>query len=266
MRQAERNKEYSKIPRRAVKELDLFSASTENEFMNFSRADSFKMWAADDSAYGPVNVTTLIEWIEDGRVAPDTFLQPQSDFRWRRAADVEPLREKFPSAKGGGVLSSGEELLRTAALGEFALFAGLSDAGLTQLAALGKFYEAPPGTVIVQTGEPSDAVYFVLSGGLRVRLIIGIVDRQDRTLCKLESGEIFGELGMFLQSKRTADVIAETESRLFRMTNNAFRLLVHQIPEFAAPVLFNCGRAMARRIADDNQRFYHEVTSQFNWV
>jgi hypothetical protein len=234
--------------------------------MNFSRADSFKMWAADDSAYGPVDVATLTDWIEDGRVVPDTFLQAQTDFRWRRAADVEALREKFPSAPGDGVLTRGEELLRAAALGDFALFAGVSDVGLAQLSALGKFYEAPAGTLIVRTGEPSDAVYFVLSGGLRVRLIIGIVDRQDRTLCKLASGEIFGELGMFLQTKRTADVIAETESRLFRMTTNAFRLLVHQIPEFAAPILFNCGRAMAKRIAEDNQRLYHEVTSQFNWA
>jgi CRP-like cAMP-binding protein len=81
----------------------------------------------------------------------------------------------------------------------------------------------------------------------------------------LLSGGGFGELGMFLQSKRTADVIAETQSRVFRMTTNSFLLLVRQIPEIAAPVLFNFGVAMGRRIAEDNQRFYREVTSQFVW-
>jgi hypothetical protein len=71
---------------------------------------------------------------------------------------------------------------------------------------------------------------------------------------------------MFLQSKRTADVLAETQSRLFRMSTNAFQLIVKQIPELASPILFNIGTTMAHRIAEDNQRFYREVTSQFLWA
>ena len=151
------------------------------------------------------------------------------------------------------------------ALREFPFFAGLTKEGLEQIAALGKSYGVSPGDLIVQQGDPCDAVYFILCGELRVRLIIGVVDRIDKTLCKLGSGEFFGELGMFLQSKRTADVIAETESRLFRMNTNAFQLLVKQIPELASPVLFNIGSTMARRVAEDNQRLYREVTSQFVW-
>ena len=235
--------------------------------MNAGDAGSFKVWDEDDTAYGPVDAATLIQWIQDDRVLPETYVQSQSDLCWRRAVDVETLREKFPeAADGGGVPASGDDPLPARALGEFAVFSGLSDAGLAQLAALGNFYEAAPDTLIVRTGDPCDAIYFVLSGSLRVRLLIGVTEKQDNTLCKLGSGELFGELGMFLQSKRTADVIAETESRLFRMTTNAFRLLVKQIPELAAPVLFNIGATMARRVAEDNQRFYREVTSQFLWA
>ena len=235
--------------------------------MSLGSADSFKVWAEDDTAYGPVDAATLIRWIQDERVLPETFVQSQSDLFWRQAGDVEALRDKFPAAAdGGGVPAGGNDPQPAAALGEFAVFSGLSDAHLAQLAALGKFYEAAPDTLIVRTGDPSDAVYFVLSGSLRVRLLIGIADKQDETLCKIGSGEFFGELGMFLQSKRTADVIAETESRLFRISTNAFRLLVNQIPELAAPVLFNIGATMARRVAEDNKRFYREVTSQFVWA
>ena len=102
---------------------------------------------------------------------------------------------------------------------------------------------------VVQNGNPCDAVYFILCGELRVRLLVGVVDKADKTLCKIGGGESFGELGMFLQAKRTADVIAETESRLFRMTTSAFMLLVRQIPELGSPVLFNIGVTMARRMA-----------------
>jgi len=235
--------------------------------MNSGMADSFKVWADDDSAYGPVEVATLIEWIQDDRVLPDTFVQPQSDLCWRRAAEVTALREKFPAAAGiAGVPAGVDDPVSAGALGGFAVFAGLPDAGLAQFAALGKIFDVAADTLIVHTGDPCDAVYFVLSGGLRVRLIVGIADQQDKTLCKLGSGELFGELGMFLQSKRTADVVAETESRLFRINANAFRLLVKQIPGLAAPILFNIGVTMARRIAEDNQRFYREVNSQFIWA
>jgi hypothetical protein len=235
--------------------------------MSHSSAESFKMWAEDEVVYGPVDLATLVQWIQDERLFPETFVQPQSDLRWRRAADVEALRKEFPAAADAGAAEVGGGASSVAgALREFPLFAGLTNEGLEQIAALGKSYEVAPSDLVVRQGDPCDAVYFVLSGELRVRLIIGVVDRMDKTLCKLGSGECFGELGMFLQSKRTADVIAETQSQLFRMTTNSFQLLVKQIPELASPVLFNLGATMARRVAEDNQRFYREVTSQFLWA
>jgi len=234
--------------------------------MSPATAESFRMWAEDEKVYGPVDIATLVQWIQDDRVLPETFVQPHSDSCWRRAADVETLRAKFPVAAPADRTDVSEDASSVAeALREFPFFAGLTDEGLEQIAALGKCYEVAPGDLIVQQGDPCDSVYFVLAGELRVRLIIGAVDRIDKTLCKLASGEFFGELGMFLQSKRTADVIAETQSRLFRMNTNAFQLLIKQIPELASPVLFNIGATMARRVAEDNQRLYREVTSQFVW-
>jgi len=34
-------------------------------------AESFKMWAEDESMYGPVDIGTLEEWIQDDRVFPE---------------------------------------------------------------------------------------------------------------------------------------------------------------------------------------------------
>jgi hypothetical protein len=232
-----------------------------------ANAESFKLWAEDEKVYGPVDVATLLEWIQDERLFPGTFVQPESDSCWRRAEDIEILREKFPRP---GHLATEEASVSTtsvaAALREFPIFAGLTNEGLQQIAALGKAYEVAPGDLVVRQGDPCDAVYFVLDGELRVRLIVGIVDRVDKTLCKLGRGEFFGELGMFLQSKRTADVIAEAQSRLFCISTNAFQLLTKQIPELASPILFSIGTTMARRVAEDNHRLYREMTSQFVWA
>jgi hypothetical protein len=235
--------------------------------MSIPSTESFKVWADDETAYGPVDGATLVQWIQDERVFPQTFVQSQSDHCWRRAGSVETLRDQFPSAVNDVAAEGGiGEGASAASLRELPVFAGLADQALEQLAALGEFYEVAARDLVVRTGDPCDAVYFVLSGELRVRLIVGVVDKQDKTLCTLGGGEFFGELGMFLQSKRTADVLAESPSRLFRMSTNAFQLVVKQIPDLAAPILFNIGVTMARRIAEDNQRFYREVTSQFLWA
>jgi CRP-like cAMP-binding protein len=234
--------------------------------MSDTRQESFNIWTQDEKVCGPLDVDTLVQWIKEARVSPETFLQRQSDARWRRAADFDLLQENFrgadqsPGPRAGNGSPSAAVTLR-----ELKVFHDLSHEGLEQIAALGQFQDAAPEDVIVRQGDPGDAVYFVLSGELRVRLIIGVVDRMDKTLCKLTSGEFFGEMGMFLQSKRTADVIAQKPSRLFRMSTNAFELLVRQIPNLAAPVLFNIGVTMARRIVEDNQRLDREVTSKFLW-
>src|ERR1051325_6279677 len=200
--------------------------------------ESYKLWAEDEQVYGPVDAATLFEWIQDKRLFPGTFVQPQSDPCWRRAEDVETLREKFPRPAHLATSEAGIETNSTAgALREFPIFGSLSNEGLEQIAALGKAYEVAPGDLVVRQGDPCDAVYFVLSGELRVRIIVGVVDRVDKTLCKLGRGQLFGELGMFLQSKRTADVIAETQSRLFCISANAFQLLTKQISQFASPIL-----------------------------
>ena len=66
--------------------------------MRDAYTESYKMWAEDEKVYGPVDTATMVEWIQDERVFPQTFVQPQSDLRWRPAADIETLRVKFAVA------------------------------------------------------------------------------------------------------------------------------------------------------------------------
>jgi hypothetical protein len=238
-------------------------SSTKQQPVRAMKSESFTLWAEDEKVYGPVDADTLLHWIQDERLLPETFVQSQSDSRWRRAAEIELLQGKFSATPQATPTTAS---LTAVALREFAFFAGLSNEGLEQVAALGKAYEVAAGELVVRQGDPCDSVYFVLEGELRVRMIVGLVDRVDKTLCKLGRGEFFGELGMFLRSKRTADVIAEKQSWVFCMSTNAFQLLIKQMPELASPILFSIGTTMAQRVADDNHRLYREMTSQFVWA
>ena len=37
----------------------------------------YKVWASDNVVYGPVVLGTLLEWVADGRVTPDTWVFSQ---------------------------------------------------------------------------------------------------------------------------------------------------------------------------------------------
>src|SRR4030095_1987582 len=89
-----------------------------------ARADSFKLWAEDEKVYGPVDVNTLHQWIRDERLFPETFVQCQSDSCWRRAEDVEILRQKFTAAPPAAAVGhNGNAITSTdTALREFPFF------------------------------------------------------------------------------------------------------------------------------------------------
>ena len=52
----------------------------------------------------------------------------------------------------------------------------------------------PPGSVIIQKGEPSEKLYIVIKG--YVEMILQTPDRQEFTVSRIESGQYFGEIGL----------------------------------------------------------------------
>jgi len=228
--------------------------------------ETYKVWALDNMVYGPIDLATLIAWVGEGRVSPDTWIHVASDNNglaghWWRAKDIALLRGHFVGVTDTAYIPR-LGAVRPEELRQFALFSGLSTDDVGQFFHFSKLHEALPGEIIIKKGTPCDAAYFVVSGQVRARLLVGF---EDITLARIGPGEFFGELGMFIQSTRTADVLADVETRLLRVTAQAFQLMILQIPRLAAPLLFVISRSMAHRIADDNRKLQREVASGFLW-
>jgi len=234
--------------------------------MNSTTAEvSYRVWACDNQVYGPISLPVLAQWVQEGRVLRDTWIYLDGVKQWRPSGTIEELHEHFPpgeataflqrqSANGGGI--DPEELR------QFAVLSGLSNRELAQLVRLGELRQHRPGELILRQAEPGDALFFVLSGTVRARLLVG---GDDKTLVRIPAGEFLGVMAMFTQSPRSADVVAESATRLLRFTAEAFRLLIAENPAAAAPMLFAIARTMANRILADNQRFQKEVASEFVW-
>jgi CRP-like cAMP-binding protein len=112
-------------------------------------------------------------------------------------------------------------------------------------------------TQIVKQGDPDDGMYLVLDGELRVRLMIS---GKETILATLGAGECFGEIALFDQGPRSADVIANKDSILLKISSEAFDKLRREAPELSAPILFSISKTLAARIRADNKRIKDSVS------
>jgi hypothetical protein len=222
----------------------------------------YSIWAADNVVYGPVELPTLIGWVKDERVLPDTWVFDGQNDRWRKAASLPELAMFFrkksePAAAPNAGISLGNSGFTPGMLRRVKALAELND---EQLGRFANFMELQPvrqWTQIVRQGEPDDGMYLVLDGELRVRLMIG---GKETILATLGPGECFGEIALFDQGPRSADVVANKDSILLKITSEAFDKLRREAPELSAPILFAISKTLAARIRADNKRIKDSVT------
>ncbi|HYC01777.1 MAG TPA: cyclic nucleotide-binding domain-containing protein, partial [Azospirillaceae bacterium] len=104
-------------------------------------------------------------------------------------------------------------------LGRVSLFQGLPADRLAQLARLAKPRLAVPGELLVRRGERGDAMYFISSGAVAVR-----VPGLEQPI-RLGTGDFFGEMALVLDQPRNADVEALGYCRLLVLERRDFRRL-----------------------------------------
>jgi SulP family sulfate permease len=108
--------------------------------------------------------------------------------------------------------------------------------------------EVPAGHEVIAQGEPADDLYFLESG--RLTAVLRLEDGDSVRLRTMAAGVAVGEVGMYLRAERTASVVADTPSRLYRLTRQSLEEIHRRDPELAAEVHRGFARLMARRLAD----------------
>lgn len=103
------------------------------------------------------------------------------------------------------------------------IFGGLAPSQLDALCRLFRPRLALPGEVIARKGEPGNAVFFISSGAVEVRL--------SEKPVRLGRGEFFGELAMLLRRPRVADVVAISYCQLLTLVEADFRTFLSFNPQ-----------------------------------
>jgi CRP/FNR family transcriptional regulator len=104
------------------------------------------------------------------------------------------------------------------------------------------------GEVVFREGDESDTCYVVRSG--QARAVRGHPDGRTITLANFGPGDIFGELAMFDNERRSATVEAVDNTEAIAILGGDMRRLLRQHPDIAVKLVGSLGR----RLRETNER------------
>lgn len=108
----------------------------------------------------------------------------------------------------------------------------------------------PNEQTIFNEGDGSPCLYVLLSGKVFLNT------KNSGQIYTLYPGDIFGEIGLITQNKRTATATCEADSSLFRIDSDKFNLIFGKFPRISAILMRNITIGLANHISRMNN---HEV-------
>jgi CRP/FNR family transcriptional regulator, cyclic AMP receptor protein len=132
----------------------------------------------------------------------------------------------------------------------FPLLAAANPETLDWLLSVATEHEYPSGRAVLMEDAWGNAVYFVVSGWVKVRRHSG-TGEDVATLAILGRGDFFGEMAILDESPRSTDVIALSNVRLLSISAQRFIQTLFKDPQLHHRML----QLMVRRLRQTNFRF-----------
>ncbi|MDE3069140.1 MAG: Crp/Fnr family transcriptional regulator [Acidobacteriota bacterium] len=127
-------------------------------------------------------------------------------------------------------------------------FATLAESDLERIAEVAVPRRFEPGEVVFREGDASDTCYIVRAGSCRA--VHEHPDGRTIALATFGPGDIFGELAMFEEERRSATVEATEELHVVGLLGGDMRRLMREHPEIAVGLVI----ALGRRLRESNDR------------
>lgn len=220
------------------------------------RTPLYRVWGADKTVHGPLELPALATWIRQRRLQAETWVFLEDAGCWTTAGQVVELRPLFedqataapstPSSVPARSSLKAENLRRIRA------FADMPHAHLEGMLAHLEVVRVPKFAHLFRQGDHGDAMYFVLEGEVRA---FTIVDGKEVSLFTMGAGESFGEIALIIQGPRSAEVAANEDSVLLSLPAASFEKIARELPALATPLLLTLCRTITFRSLKLGKRF-----------
>ncbi|MGH8024920.1 MAG: cyclic nucleotide-binding domain-containing protein, partial [Limisphaerales bacterium] len=151
------------------------------------RKASYYVWANDNSPYGPIELSLLLKWIGEGRVAAETWIFESKADKWGKASQFPELQVCFETALG----QASAPILTPGLLRRIKILANLNDAQMARLSDFMELQQCPVNGFLFRQGDLGDGMFLVLSGELRARTAHGDAET---ILATFRTGDFFGDM------------------------------------------------------------------------
>ncbi len=138
-------------------------------------------------------------------------------------------------------------------LGIQELLGGLTTDELAMVERVATVQRLPAGEIVFREGDHADAIFFVLAGLVSVRLHL-VGEGRDRRLATLGPGVAVGEMAFLDEGLRSADVVAERDSTLARLSIDDLREIGRTAPQVTATFSANLARNLSGRLRRANEQ------------
>jgi CRP/FNR family cyclic AMP-dependent transcriptional regulator len=128
------------------------------------------------------------------------------------------------------------------------LFASFSEEPLRLLATVVTRRSVTRGTIIMAAGDPTDSLYIVLSG--RLKVMMSDADGKEVILTIIGPGEFFGEMGLIDDAPRSASVVAIEPCELLFINRRDFKKCLAENFEMSMAVM----RGLVRRLREADRK------------
>ncbi len=133
------------------------------------------------------------------------------------------------------------------------LFSGIPEEILPSISGMLKEEKVKAGHLVIKEGDPADFFYVLRSGEMEVRKTIDRESGKHKTLAILEEGDIFGEMAIFGEEVRAADVVTVRDSLLWRIDFKDFLNLLNNDPGIGLQLLKAMISILTLRLKATNQ-------------
>ncbi|MFW6172122.1 MAG: cyclic nucleotide-binding domain-containing protein [Elusimicrobiota bacterium] len=127
-------------------------------------------------------------------------------------------------------------------------FQAFDNESLEELWSYIKIEEYDPGHTIFAQGEQGKCMYIIERGEVEI-------DKKGRILDIFGPGDIFGEMALFSNEKRSANATAKNETVLYRLSNQDFHRILSKNPKQGIKVLLKGIKEIANRLKKTSDMF-----------
>lgn len=138
-------------------------------------------------------------------------------------------------------------------------FRFLNEKELMQLIKISSIEKFDSDEPIIKQGEIDQSFYAIIEGSVKVTVVEN--NQKEAYICTIGDGEIFGEAGIFLEVKRTANVTSCSEGTLLKISREAMIKFIKEHPRSGNKILMLIIYSLLKKLKEVNQELAFERKS-----